>query len=308
MSVSMRQGLADLLVRRTDAARNKADDLLLNVRKGLRACATHAEYKLYSDLAGMVETQLCNADKHWHKRDPSYFNCLDALRNLNILRDVNHEIRSLADIYGRRQQLQEKITEVEKQFNKHEAEKRSMPEVAYPRETDYGAATSLALLGGYFYVGYMFASHAEPNTFDWWFALLLWPLGFTIALLVTTLKGTITSDPDALSVITTVLSGLIPGALVYVVGRTIIRAKTSRYNRVHKRLEQLTSELDKLCKELSSARNSVDPLDREISEYRNKLAQQIKEIKGSQISIRSGIGIWGRESGLTISNCDRPAR
>ncbi|MCI0560014.1 MAG: hypothetical protein MN733_16110 [Nitrososphaera sp.] len=276
MSASMRQGLADLLVRRTNAARNKADDLLFNVRKDLGASATHAEHKLYSDLLGALDKQLCNADNLLHKDDASYFNWLGALRNLNILRDVTHELRRLADTYGTRQKLQKKITKVETLFKKREAQKKSVPDIGYPRETDY---KPLALLVGYFYVGYIYASHVEPYTFDWWVALLLWSVGFTIALLAQIVKGTITSNPDAVSVITTVFSGLTFSVVVYVVGTTINRAKKSKYNTVQKRLNELTRELDELSEEVSTARNSVDTVEREISDYRNTFTQKIKEIK-----------------------------
>lgn len=156
-----------------------------------------------------------------------------------------------------------------------------MPNPGYPGNTDYSAA-ALAFFGGYVYVGYMFASHVEPYTFDWWFSLLLWPLAFVLVLLVNTLTGKITtllSDPSNASAIITVFSGFIPYAVVYVASATINKARKSRYSRVHTRRNQLSCELDKLSKEVSSASHNLDTVEREISEYRNKYAQKMRQIK-----------------------------
>jgi hypothetical protein len=79
MSATMRQGLATLLVAKTNTARKKASDLLFDVRKDLGAAATHAEHKLYSDLIAPVDKQLLYAETLLHKGEASYFDSLDVL-------------------------------------------------------------------------------------------------------------------------------------------------------------------------------------------------------------------------------------
>lgn len=307
MSATMRQGLATLLVAKTNTARKKGSDLFFNVRKDLGAAATHAEHKQYSDLIAPVDKQLFYAETLLHKGEASYFDSLDVLRNLEILQTVTRDIGALPNRYAQRQQLAKQLKEAEERHSKCEAEKKSVDldqgvwigyraEETSPGRTyyyrRYFAETGGTLLfAGYFVVGYIVGNYEveleRRDVYDNSVRLVsffIWPL-FTGIRAV--LHAVFDGDFDLiLALLRAIFLGLIPAAIglgVVAIKRITndarYNAQRARYNKVQQRLKLLSDEHVKLSTEISRTRSNLGGVDHEISEYRHRIAQNIGEIK-----------------------------
>lgn len=290
MSATMRQGLATLLVAKTNTARKKGSDLFFNVRKDLGAAATHAEHKQYSDLIAPVDKQLFYAETLLHKGEASYFDSLDVLRNLEILQAVTRDIGALPNRYAQRQQLAKQLKEAEERHSKCdakcEAKVRPVPEVTRPRPFDdinYVIAALLAGLVGYFVVGHMLWMEAgHPKGAVRLLYLLFWPIGIGLELLLALFGATDWVGNEAL----TILLGFSPVALIVIVlvfRRAISVGEHRHYEELLTRRTQLRAqlcnELAELSKEISRTRSNLGGVDHDISEYRHRIAQNIGEIK-----------------------------
>lgn len=300
----MRQGLATLVVAKTNTARKKASDLLSHVRKDLGAAATHAEHKLYSDLIAPVDKQLLYAGTLLHKGEASYFDRLDVLRNLEVLHAVTRDIGALPNRYAQRQQLIKQLKEAEERHSKCEAkkrsalaEKRSALDVESPEKSYYDAPAvlSLAVLAGYFVVGYIVGNYEAElerrDHFDGTVRLLsffIWPLFTGIpAVLDLVFKG----DFDLmLALLRAIFLGFTPAAIIggvvaikRITNNARYNAQRAQYNRAQQRLKQLADELAELDpaeldKEIARAKNSLGEVDHEISGYRRRITQKIGEV------------------------------
>ncbi|MCI0562982.1 MAG: hypothetical protein MN733_31280, partial [Nitrososphaera sp.] len=249
----IRKDVLALLSNISIAAKNRAAQVLLEVRKDLSASVTHEEHKLYSDLISMAENHLIKAETLLHK--PSYSDCLDGLKNLEILRDVTREIGALPNLYATRQQLEKQLNEAEKRHSKCEAEKKSVPDVTSPEGTYYDASGPLGKF--------------------WWFYLFLWPV------LTAWDWPFVGKGPE----VRAILSGLILAAIgigVEAIRRTTnntrYNAQKVQYNKAQQRLKQTSDELVKLSTEISRTRTSLGGVDHEISGYLHRITQKINKL------------------------------
>jgi len=250
----------------------------MDARKEFGATSMHKEHKQYSDLIAPVEDQLRNAEKLLEK--PSYSDCVEAVRNLEILRDVIHDISSLSGHYANRQQLQKELKKAEER--RRECEATQLPIFAGPPGRtghDMAPALVLAIVTGYFVVGHIIGSHKDI----WVIHFLLWPLTTGLPAV---LDWLIVGKVDRiLALLRAILLGLIPAAIVLVI-TAIVRirdnarynVRKTRYDKVQQRRKQLDDELAKLSTEISRATYGLDAVAHEISGHRHRIAQKIGEL------------------------------